>query len=94
MDKDKALKLAKKYIKSEPMPKGLRCAFLENSWDDSLSEVQELTAQYILENEGEPKGVKKAYPHANYQIEDGHGHMTYSVEHTDDYVQLLKAIMQ
>lgn len=40
------------------------------------------------------KGVKKAYPHANYQIEDGHGHMTYSVEHTDDYVQLLKAIMQ
>lgn len=57
MDKDKALKLAKKYIKSEPMPKGLRCAFLENSWDDALSEVQELTAQYILENEGEPKGV-------------------------------------
>ena len=40
------------------------------------------------------KGVKKAYPHANFRIEDGHGHLTYSVEHTDDYVQRLKALLQ
>ena len=38
------------------------------------------------------KGVKKAYPHANYKVEDGHGHMTFSVEHTDAYVEMLKNI--
>lgn len=57
MDSINARKLAKRYIRSEPMPMGLRTAFLENGWDDALSEVYELTAQYILENEGAPKGV-------------------------------------
>lgn len=38
------------------------------------------------------KGVKKAYPRANYTVKDGHGHMTYSMEQTDDYVQLMRQI--
>ena len=38
------------------------------------------------------KGVKKAYPKARYKIEEGQGHMTYSCEHTDEYVKWLKTI--
>ena len=40
------------------------------------------------------KLVKKAYPHANYHIEKEHGHMTYSCEYTDEYVNWLKDIME
>lgn len=40
------------------------------------------------------KLVKKAYPHANYRIEKEHGHMTYSCEYTDEYVNWLKDIME
>lgn len=40
------------------------------------------------------KLVKKAYPHANYRIEKGHGHMTYSCEYTDEYVEWLKNIIE
>ncbi len=40
------------------------------------------------------KLVQKAYPHANYRIEKGHGHMTYSCEYTDEYVNLLKDIIE
>ena len=40
------------------------------------------------------KLVKKAYPHANYRIEKGHGHMTYSCEYTDEYVDWLKNIIE
>lgn len=35
--------------------------------------------------------VHKAYPKATYLIEQGQGHVTYSCEHTDDYVQLVRA---
>lgn len=38
------------------------------------------------------KGVRTAYPNANYIIKDGHSHMTYSMEHTDEYLVLLKNI--
>lgn len=38
------------------------------------------------------KGVKKAYPNANYIFKDGHGHMTYSIENTRDYIELLRSI--
>lgn len=37
--------------------------------------------------------VKKAYPHANYRIEKGHGHITYSCDHPDAYVAWLKRIL-
>lgn len=40
------------------------------------------------------KLVKKAYPHANYRIEKGHGHMTYSCEYTDEYVNWLQDIIE
>ena len=40
------------------------------------------------------KLVKKAYPHANYRIEKSHGHMTYSCEYTDEYVEWLKNIIE
>ncbi len=40
------------------------------------------------------KFVKKAYPYANYRIEKGHGHMTYSCEYTDEYVNWLKDIIE
>ena len=40
------------------------------------------------------KLVKKAYPYANYRIEKDHGHMTYSCEYTDEYVNLLKDIIE
>lgn len=40
------------------------------------------------------KLVKKAYPYANYRIEKGHGHMTYSCEYTDEYVNWLKDIIE
>lgn len=39
------------------------------------------------------KLVKNAYPHAHYRIEKEHGHMTYSCEHTDEYVNWLKNII-
>ena len=38
------------------------------------------------------KGVKKAYPYANYILKDGHGHLTYSVESTDEYIKILRKI--
>ena len=38
------------------------------------------------------KGVMKAYPKANYMLENGHGHCTYSAEHTEAYVDILKDI--
>lgn len=38
------------------------------------------------------KGVKKAYPNANYIFKNGHGHLTYSIENTDEYVEMLKDI--
>lgn len=37
-------------------------------------------------------GVKKAYPKANYILKSGYGHCTYSIEHTDAYVEQLKSI--
>ena len=40
------------------------------------------------------KLVHKAYPHANYRIEKGHGHMTYSCEYIDEYVNWLKDIIE
>ena len=39
------------------------------------------------------KNVHKAYPHANFRIEKGHGHMTYSCEYTDEYVNWLQDII-
>lgn len=39
------------------------------------------------------KLVKQAYPHANYRIEKGHGHMTYSCEYTEEYVNWLQDII-
>ena len=38
------------------------------------------------------KGVKKAYPSANYILKDGYGHCTYSIEHKGEYVALLKSV--
>lgn len=40
------------------------------------------------------KLLKKAYPHAIYCIEKGHGHMTYSCEYTDEYVNWLQDIIE
>ena len=57
MDKKKALKLAKKYVKSEPMPSSLMKSFKKNGYADLLDEVYDLTAKYIIENESLPKGV-------------------------------------
>ena len=37
--------------------------------------------------------VEKAYPNANYRIEKGHGHMSYSCDFTDEYVSWLKKIL-
>ena len=39
------------------------------------------------------KLVKKAYPGANYQIKKGHGHMSYSCECTEEYINELKRIL-
>ena len=39
------------------------------------------------------KNVQKSYPHANFRIEKGHGHMTYSCEYTDEYVNWLQDII-
>lgn len=58
MDKKKALKLAKKYINNQPRPRGLMKQFKKNGLGCLLDEVYELTAQYILENENAPDGVK------------------------------------
>lgn len=40
------------------------------------------------------KLVNKAYPYANYRVEKGHGHMTYSCEFTDEYVEWLRNIIE
>lgn len=39
------------------------------------------------------KLVKKAYPLANYRVEKGHGHISYSCERTEEYVAWLRKIM-
>ncbi len=40
------------------------------------------------------KFIQKAYPNANYCVEKNHGHMTYSCECTDEYVNLLQEIIE
>lgn len=40
------------------------------------------------------KLLQKTYPQANFYVEEGHGHMTYSCEHTDKYVEWLKNIIE
>ena len=57
MDKRKALKLAKKYVRIKPMPSSLMAEFKRNGWENLLDEVYELTAIYILEHQNTPKGV-------------------------------------
>ena len=57
MDKGKALKLAKKYVRIKPMPSSLMAEFKRNGWENLLDEVYELTAIYILEHQNTPKGV-------------------------------------
>lgn len=37
--------------------------------------------------------VHKAYPKASYIVEQGQGHVTYSCEHTDDYIKLLEGVI-
>ena len=37
--------------------------------------------------------VKKAYPGVDYQIKIGHGHMSYSCECTEEYINELKRIL-
>lgn len=39
------------------------------------------------------KLVKKAYPLANYRVEKGHGHISYSCDFTEEYVAWLREIM-
>lgn len=38
------------------------------------------------------KGVKSAYPIADYTIVNGYGHLIYSVKETDKYIDLLQSI--
>ena len=40
------------------------------------------------------KLVQQAYPKANFYVKKEHGHMTYSCEHTEEYVKLLKDIIK
>ena len=40
------------------------------------------------------KLVQKAYPKANYRVEKGHGHMTFSCEYTKEYVAWLQDIIK
>lgn len=41
--------------------------------------------RYVIKN-------KKVYTYARYKVEEGHGHMRYSCEYTDEYVGWLKKI--
>jgi hypothetical protein len=36
------------------------------------------------------KGVKKAYPNANYKVVSGYGHMTYSAKNTEKYTAMIR----
>lgn len=38
------------------------------------------------------KGVQGAYPHADYRIVSGYGHLTYCCKHTDEYVDWIRDI--
>ena len=38
------------------------------------------------------KYIKKAYPHSNYRVESGHGHITFACENNEEYIDLLKSI--
>jgi pimeloyl-ACP methyl ester carboxylesterase len=38
------------------------------------------------------KGVKKAYPYANYKVVSGYGHLTYSVREIEKYTEMIKKI--
>ncbi len=40
------------------------------------------------------KYVIKAYPHSQYRVESGYGHMTFSVKKTDEYIMLLKSLCE
>lgn len=39
------------------------------------------------------KGVKNAYPNANYGIVSGYGHLTYSVKEKEKYIEKLKELL-
>jgi hypothetical protein len=36
------------------------------------------------------KGVKKAYPYANYKVVSGYGHLTYSAKNTEKYTVIVR----
>ena len=62
-------------------------------------EIQKVFAEFFYGEDEKAyktcyKLVKKVYPHANYRIEKGHGHMTYSCEYTDEYVNWLQDIIE
>ena len=57
MDQKEALNLAKKYVTSQPRPRGLMKQFKKNGLGYLLDDVYRLTAQYILENQAAPEGV-------------------------------------
>ena len=38
------------------------------------------------------KGLVQAYPNAVFKVVSGYGHMTYSVRHIDEYVQMLRDV--
>lgn len=39
------------------------------------------------------KYVKKAYPEADYRVESGYGHLTYSIKRTEEYLSWISDIM-
>lgn len=55
MDNKKALKLAKKYINSKPMPSSLKKEFKKNNFGELLPTIYQRTADLIRENENMSK---------------------------------------
>ena len=39
------------------------------------------------------KKVKQAYPLANYTLKEGYGHLTYSIKNTNNYIEIIKKIL-
>ena len=57
MDKGQALRIARKWIKSKPMPSSLEEEFKRNGWNDLLEDVYARTAELVQDNENASKGV-------------------------------------
>lgn len=83
------------YISKQTIKNQVECCYTFDFPEFSVDMQKKMYFLYGTEEKAYKacyKGVKKAYPDANYILIKEHGHLTYSVENTDEYIKMLKEI--